>query len=76
MEMGMNQHKVLAIRALNSLRSEEAARVGWAMRKITAKEMDQKPIGCVLTHRQLLDYYHSLDEPIDAAIAWIESFPD
>ncbi len=72
----MNPHKVLAIQALHGLRSDEAARVAWAMRRITPKEMDQRPIGSALTHRQILDYYHSLDEPIDAAIVWIESLPD
>lgn len=72
----MNPHKVMAIRALNELRSEEAARAGWALRKVPRERLSEKPPGSVLTYQQLLDYYDSLDEPILKAIAWVEAQPD
>ena len=72
----MNPHKVMAIRALNEMRSDEAARAGWALRKLSEERLKEKPPGGVLTYQQLLNYYDGLDDPINKAIAWVEAQPD
>lgn len=69
----MNQHKALAIRALERMKSDDTARARAAFRNFTPEQMNQQYGESEKTPAQIIASYESDDAQVDAAINWVKS---
>lgn len=69
----MNEHKKIAIHALENMKGDDAYRAEYAFRGLSPDQMKQQHGQSGKTRAEILDEYRAHDAKIDAAIAWINS---
>lgn len=68
----MNEHKQLAIRALEQMRGDDLARARLSFRGMTPEQMKQ-PFGqSGKSHAEILSEYERYEAQINAAIHWVK----
>jgi len=67
----MNQHQALAIRALNNMKSDDAARARRAFANYSPAAMRQEYGSSGQTCAQILASYELQDDAIEKAILWV-----
>lgn len=72
-DAGMNPHKALAIRALQSMRGDDSTRARNAFRNCTPEQMQQEYGESGRTRAQILAEYEEHDAAVQAAIDWVEA---
>jgi hypothetical protein len=69
----MNGHKELAIRALENMRGDDAARARSEFRGLTTKQMQEQYGQSGKTRAQVLAKYEGHDAEVQAAIDWVKA---
>ena len=69
----MNQHKALAICALEKMKSDDTARARATFRNLTSEQMNQQYGESGKTPAEIIASYVSEDAQVEAAINWVKS---
>lgn len=69
----MNQHKALAIFALERMKSDDTARARATFRNLTSEQMNQQYGESGKTPSEIIASYVSEDAQVEAAINWVNS---
>jgi len=69
----MNQHQILAVRALESARGDDSARARAAFRGYSTEQMKQQHGQSGKTRSEILQQYEDSDAEVNAAIAWVKA---
>lgn len=67
----MNQHKQLAIKALQNMRGDDLYKARVAFYKFTTQQMQEQHGESGMTRAQIIEQYEITNKNIESAIQWV-----